>query len=82
MGCFQPIWMARHFHPRVVPEYFVGSMDNGGPYGAPQDALTLFKFHVDFAVPANSTFTLTTLFLLPRSTLPWVFALDVPVSRS
>jgi hypothetical protein len=34
-------------------------MDNGGPYGAPQDALNLYKFHADFVVPANSTFTLT-----------------------
>ncbi len=38
--------------------YYVGSMDLGGPYGAPQDALTLWKFDVDFAVPANSTFAL------------------------
>ena len=34
-------------------------MDQGGPYGAPQDALVIWKFHVDFATPANSTFTLT-----------------------
>src|SRR5436190_7636850 len=45
--------------PVGSPEYYVGSMDNNGPYGAPQDALTLYKFHVDFAVPANSTFALT-----------------------
>ena len=44
--------------PAGSPEYYLGSMDNNGPYGAPQDALTLWKFHVDFAVPANSTFTL------------------------
>ncbi len=35
----------------------LGHMDNNGPYGAPQDALTLWKFHADFATPANSTFT-------------------------
>ena len=29
----------------TTPNYFVGSMDNHGPYGAPQDALTLWKFH-------------------------------------
>jgi hypothetical protein len=45
--------------PAGSPNFFVGSMDNGGPYGAPQDALTFFKFHADFAVPANSTFGLT-----------------------
>ena len=43
--------------PAGSPNYFVGSMDNGGPYGAPADALNVFKFHVDFATPANSTFT-------------------------
>lgn len=45
--------------PVGSPEYFMGSMDNNGQYGAPQDALNLYKFHVDFVTPANSTFTLT-----------------------
>jgi Immune inhibitor A-like, MAM domain len=44
--------------PGGTPEFFVGSMDDGGPYGAPQDALTIWEFHTDFAVPGNSTFTL------------------------
>ena len=44
--------------PPGSPEFFVGSMDQGGPYGAPQDALTFWRYHVDFATPANSTFTL------------------------
>lgn len=44
--------------PNGSPEYYVGSMDNGAGYGAPQDALTLWKFHVDFTTPANSYFTL------------------------
>lgn len=43
--------------PAGSPNYFLGSMDAGGPYGAPADALNLFKFHVDFTTPANSTFT-------------------------
>jgi hypothetical protein len=43
--------------PAGSPNYYLGSMDNGGPYAAPQDALNLFKFHADFATPANSTFT-------------------------
>ncbi|NUM46156.1 MAG: DUF4397 domain-containing protein [Anaerolineales bacterium] len=38
--------------------YFMGSMDDGGPYGAPQDALTLWKFTPDFTTPANSSFVL------------------------
>jgi hypothetical protein len=45
--------------PTGSPAYFVGSMDNGGQYGAPQDALTIWKFDADFATPSNSTFTLT-----------------------
>ncbi len=45
--------------PAGSPEYFVGSMDDGGPKGAPQDALTLWKFVADFDTPANSSFTLT-----------------------
>jgi len=44
--------------PMGADEIFVGSMDNGGPYGAPQDALTIWRFNVDFATPGNSSFTL------------------------
>ena len=44
--------------PAGTPNFFVGSMDNGGPYGAPQDALTLWKFTANFTTPALSTFTL------------------------
>jgi subtilisin-like proprotein convertase family protein len=44
--------------PDGSPEYFMGTMDAGGPYSAPQDALTLWKFHADFVTPANSTFLL------------------------
>lgn len=45
--------------PAANPHYWVGSMDSGGPYGAPSDALTLWKYNVDFVTPASSTFTLT-----------------------
>jgi hypothetical protein len=45
--------------PPGSPGYFVGSMDQGGPYGATQDALTFWKFKADFATPANSSFVLT-----------------------
>jgi hypothetical protein len=44
--------------PTSNPEYFVGSEDDNGGYGAPSDALTLWKFVADFSVPANSSFTL------------------------
>jgi len=45
--------------PAGSPNFFVGSEDNNGGYGAPQDALTIWKFHADFDMPQNSTFTLT-----------------------
>jgi len=44
--------------PADSPHYFIGTMDDGGPYGADQDAITVWEFDVDFDVPANSTFTL------------------------
>ncbi len=44
--------------PPGSPNYYVGSQDNNGPYGATSDALNLYKFHVDFAIPANSSFVL------------------------
>ena len=45
--------------PVGSPNYFVGSEDNNGPYGAPADALSLWKFHYDPMTPGNSTFMLT-----------------------
>ena len=44
--------------PAGAPAYYMGSMDAGGPYSAPQDALTLWKFVINFATPASSSFTL------------------------
>ncbi len=44
--------------PPGSPNYFVGSQDNNGPYGATSDALNLYKFHVDFVTPTNSSFVL------------------------
>ncbi len=44
--------------PPSSTTYFVGSMDNGGPYGAPSDNLTLWKFTPNWTTPASSTFVL------------------------
>lgn len=44
--------------PANSPNFFIGSMDNGGPYSATQDALTIWKFTANFAVPASSSFVL------------------------
>src|SRR5436190_5367917 len=45
--------------PAGSPNFFVGSEDDNGPYGAPADALSFWKFHYDPNTPVNSTFTLT-----------------------
>jgi len=57
--------------PPGTPNFYVGSMDQGGAYGAPQDALSFYKFHADFAIPGNSTFTLTNT--LPTASFDSVF---------
>jgi hypothetical protein len=44
--------------PPHSPEYFAGTMDDGGPYGAPRDAINWFRADVDFNHPENSTFGL------------------------
>ncbi len=41
--------------PVGAPNYVVGTRDNG--IGQPADAVTVYKFHVDWANTANSTFT-------------------------
>ncbi len=64
--------------PPGSPHYWVGSMDNGGPYGAPQDALTLWKFVVDWATPGNSSFTLANT--LPIAAFDTMFPCS-PTSR-
>ena len=46
--------------PPGSPEYFAGTQDDGGGYGASYDALNWFEADVDFAHPASSTFGLTT----------------------
>ena len=45
--------------PANSPNYFVGSMDAGATYSAPQDALSFWKFTANFITPASSTFALT-----------------------
>ena len=37
----------------------MGSQDDNASYGAPSDALNIYKFHYDPVTPGNSTFTLT-----------------------
>ncbi len=57
--------------PNGSPAYFVGTQDNGGPYGAPNDAINLWKFVIDYDTPGNSSFTLTDV--LPISPYDTIF---------
>lgn len=42
--------------PTGAPGYFIGSQDNGGPYGAPSDALNIWKLSYNFTNPPASSF--------------------------
>ena len=53
-------------------------MDQGGPYGAPQDALLLWKFTANFVTPASSTFVLANT--IPIAAYDTVFPCS-PTSR-
>ncbi|MEE4273119.1 MAG: hypothetical protein V2I67_15710 [Thermoanaerobaculales bacterium] len=57
--------------PVGSPNFYVGSMDDGATYNAPQDALTLWEFAADFDVPANSTFAQTAT--LPTASFDSIF---------
>lgn len=51
--------------------YLLGSQDNGGGYGAPSDALNLWKLNLNFATPASSTLALTNV--LPTAAFDSIF---------
>jgi hypothetical protein len=42
-----------------TPGYFVASVDNGGPVGAPLDGVLLWSLRPDFTAPERSTFSLS-----------------------
>lgn len=44
--------------PAGSPSYFVGTSDDGGPYGATQDQIFVWKFDINFANPPASSFVL------------------------
>ncbi|MEO7917704.1 MAG: hypothetical protein ABIR16_08685 [Dokdonella sp.] len=57
--------------PPGSPNYLVGSMDDGGPYGATLDALSFWKFTIDFVTPANSSMVLSAI--IPIAPIDTVF---------
>lgn len=42
------------------PDLFVGTMDDGGPLGAPFDALNVFQFSLEWSAHPTASFTLAT----------------------
>ncbi len=56
--------------PAGSPAYFVGTRDNDAP-GGTEDAVLVYKFRADFAIPANSTFTGPTV--LPAAAFDSIF---------
>lgn len=69
----------RRLPPANSPEYFVGTMDDGHPYGAPFDGLNVFEMRVSWAGPQASTFTHTKS--IPISGFDTLFPC-APTSRS
>jgi hypothetical protein len=47
--------------PAGSPAYFLGTMDDGGPYGAEFDAIFVWEFDINFANPPASSFVLSSI---------------------
>lgn len=62
------------------PELFVGSMDDGGPYGAPFDALNVFQFSLEWSAHPTASFTLAAQ--LPVAQFDSIFPCGAPGSRT
>ncbi|GMU42866.1 MAG: immune inhibitor A [Xanthomonadales bacterium] len=56
--------------PPGSPAWYLGAMDDGASYGAPQDALALWAFNINFTTPASSTFgVVATIPISPYDTI-------------
>lgn len=51
--------------PAGTPNFFVGTQDDGGPYGAPSDAINMWEFSVEFVGTPSGTFTKTATLPVP-----------------
>lgn len=60
--------------PPGAPAYYLGAMDDGGPYSASQDALALWEFDIDFDAPATSSFQVVKT--IPVSPYDTIFPCD------
>ncbi|MEZ5443648.1 MAG: hypothetical protein R3F15_19455 [Lysobacterales bacterium] len=54
--------------------WYIGAMDDGGAYGATQDALTIWEFSWDFVTPTNSSFEVASV--LPIAPYDTIFPCD------
>ncbi len=57
--------------PAGSPAYFIGTQDNGSTSGAPNDAINIWNFIIDFASPGNASFTLANI--LPSGSFDSLF---------
>jgi hypothetical protein len=60
--------------PAGSPAYFVGTMDDGGPYGAEFDAIFIWEFDINFANPPASSFVLSSI--LPIAPYDTIYPCD------
>ncbi len=62
------------------PALFVGSMDDGGPYGAPFDALNVYQLAISWSASPTASFALTAQ--LPVAAFDSIFPCRPPSSRN
>jgi hypothetical protein len=62
--------------PAGSPNYFVGTQDNDGPYGAPFDALNIFQFWVSWGITPVAAFLHTAT--VPVAEFDSIFPCDPP----
>jgi hypothetical protein len=66
--------------PVGSPDYFVGTQDDDGPYGAPFDAINVFQYSVSWSAPPTASFSLSAQF--PVEEFDSAFPCKPPGSRN
>jgi hypothetical protein len=57
-GLLPTDWEGDRAPRRGTPNWFVGTQDDGGPYGAPFDALNIWEFNIEWRATPRATFGL------------------------
>jgi hypothetical protein len=73
-------WDGNRRPPAGSPNYIVGTQDDEGPYGAPFDAINLFKFGVSWGPTPTATFSGPTT--LPVAEFDSIYPCTPPGSRN